>query len=95
MSNNERPQQGKRMSIEELAKLGEWTQAGDIPRCRGARCFKLPTNFVKVKIKGQDEEMIWYFCHDDFMAYLRARDAEREIETATLNTQPSDERRIV
>jgi len=68
------------MTVEEIAKSGDWKIAGDIGDCDVGHCLKTPSSYAEIrKQKGHITVVdTWFFCGEHFAEYLRACDELRE-----------------
>lgn len=64
------------MTVEEIAKLGNWRRAGDIGCCDVTRCIEDATKSAEIATKNKIEA--WYFCDAHFAEYLRVSSELRE-----------------
>jgi hypothetical protein len=68
------------MTVEEIAKSGDWKISGDIGDCDVERCLEEPTKYAEVRSQKGNITVVdtWFFCGKHFAEYLRACDNLRE-----------------
>lgn len=66
------------MTIEEIAKLGEWIRTGNIKPCGVRQCGEESRNYAHIMNRQEEKTETWYFCDKHFREYLRECDRLRE-----------------
>lgn len=64
------------MTIEEIAKLGEWIRVGNIKPCN--ICLGESQHYAHVRNRQEQKTETWYFCDHHFKEYLSECNRLRE-----------------